>query len=143
MSGEDLNAGCVTLVEDITHPITLARRVMTNTNHTLLGGDGAMRFAQEQGFEILEPKGQLVTQHAKDALKAFKAARDAGLSTADARTEIGEAGSTVGAVAIDRNGNIAVATSTGGMTGKIVGRIGDTPLIGSGTYADNKCGMFT
>ncbi|XP_037052342.1 probable isoaspartyl peptidase/L-asparaginase GA20639 [Bradysia coprophila] len=139
MSGDDLKAGCVTLVEDILHPITLARRVMENTNHTFLGADGAMRFAREQQIEILDPKGQLVTQHAKDALEAFKRDKAKGFSTVNAKTEIGDVG-TVGAVAIDRNGNIAVATSTGGMTGKIVGRIGDTPLIGSGTYADNNAG---
>lgn len=148
MSGDDLNGGCVTLVEDILHPITLARRVMENTNHTFLGGDGAMRFATEQGIEIIAPKGQLVTQHAKDALEAFKRDKAKGISTVNAKTEIGDSNvvqnfgdvGTVGAVAIDKNGNIAVATSTGGMTGKIVGRIGDTPLIGSGTYADNNCG---
>lgn len=148
MSGVDLNGGCVTLVEDILHPITLARRVMENTNHTFLGGNGAMRFAKEQGIPILSPKGQLVTQHAKDALEAFKRDQALGISTANAKTEIGHQDivpdygvGTVGAVAIDKNGNIAVATSTGGMTGKIVGRIGDTPLIGSGTYADNNAGI--
>ncbi len=142
MSGDDLNAGCVTLVEDILHPITLARRVMEHTNHTFLGGDGAMRFAKEQGIEILNPKGQLVTKQAKDALEAFKRDKAMGLSTVNAKTEIGGDVGTVGAVAIDKNGNIAVATSTGGMTGKIVGRIGDTPLIGCGTYADNNCGIY-
>lgn len=146
MSGDDLKAGCVTLIEDILHPITLARRVMEKTNHTFLGGEGAMRFAKEQNIEILEPKGQLVTQHAKDALEAFKRDKAKGISTVNAKTEIGDVDEhvgdvgTVGAVAIDRNGNIAVATSTGGMTGKIVGRIGDTPLVGCGTYADNNAG---
>lgn len=145
MSGDDLNVGCVTLVEDILHPITLARRVMEHTNHSFLGGHGAMQFAREQGIEILHPKGQLVTQHARDALESFKQAKAKGLCTANAKTEIGEEKvgdvGTVGAVAIDKNGYIAVATSTGGMSGKIVGRIGDTPVIGSGTYADNNWGM--
>lgn len=149
MSGDNLNGGCVTLVEDIMHPITLARRVMENTNHTFLGGDGAMKFAKEQGIPILTPKGQLVTQHAKDALEAFKRDEAMGISTENAKTEIGDEGvvedsgdvGTVGAIAIDKDGNIAVATSTGGRTGKLVGRIGDTPLIGSGTYADNNSGM--
>lgn len=150
MSGDDLNAGCVTLIEDILHPITVARRVMENTNHTFLGADGAMRFAKEQNIEILDPKGQLVTQHAKDALEAFKRDKAKGICTVNAKTEIGHVDEvenvgdvgTVGAVAIDSNGNIAVATSTGGMTGKIVGRIGDTPLLGSGTYADNNAGKI-
>jgi len=148
MSGDDLNAGCVTLIEDILHPITLARRVMENTNHTFLGADGAMKFAREQGIPILHPKGQLVTQNAKDALAEFKRDQAMGISTVNAKTETGhqdadkdygEVG-TVGAVAIDKDGNIAAATSTGGMTGKMVGRIGDSPLLGSGTYADNNSG---
>lgn len=120
MSGDDLNGGCVTLVEDILHPITLARRVMENTNHTFLGGDGAMRFAKEQGIPILSPKGQLVTQRTKDALEVFKRDQALGKSTVNAKTEIGHQDAvpdygvgTVGAVAIDKNGNIAVATSTG------------------------------
>lgn len=148
MSGDNLNGGCVTLVEDILHPITLARRVMDNTNHTFLGGDGAMKFAKNQGIPILKPKGTLATQNAKDALDAFKRDQAMGLSTVNAKTETGhevvaklygEPG-TVGAVAIDKDGNIAAATSTGGMTGKMVGRIGDSPLLGSGTYADNTAG---
>ncbi|KAG4074355.1 hypothetical protein HA402_008764 [Bradysia odoriphaga] len=148
MSGGNLNAGCVTLVEDILHPITLARRVMENTNHTFLGGEGAMKFAKAQGIPILTPKGQLATQSAKDALEAFKRDRDMGISTVNAKTETGHSTvdklygepGTVGAVAIDQFGNIAAATSTGGMTGKMVGRIGDSPLLGSGTYADNNSG---
>lgn len=145
----DLNGGCVTLVEDILHPITLARRVMENTNHTFLGAEGAMKFAKEQGIPILHPKGQLVTQNAKDALEAFKRDQAMGISTVNAKTETGheveklygEPG-TVGAVAIDKDGNIAAATSTGGMTGKMLGRIGDSPLLGSGTYADNFFGKI-
>jgi len=149
MSGDNLNAGCVTLVEDILHPITLARRVMENTNHTFLGADGAMKFAKDQGIPILQPKGQLVTQNSIDALEAFKRDQAMGISTVNAKTETGHQQSvdkdygevgTVGAVAIDKDGNIAAATSTGGMTGKMVGRIGDSPLLGSGTYADNNSG---
>lgn len=98
-----------------------------------------------QTISILQPKGQLVTQSAKDALEAFK--RDQAIDDT-AKTEIGHSVNeklygepgTVGAVAIDQYGNIAAATSTGGTTGKMVGRVGDSPLIGSGTYADNKLG---
>lgn len=147
MSGVNFNAGCVTLVEDILHPITLARRVMEKTNHTFFGGDGAMKFAKAQGIPILYPKGQLVTQNAKNALESFKRDQAMGISTVNAKTETGHEAEklygepgTVGAVAIDQFGNIAAATSTGGMTGKMVGRIGDTPLLGSGTYADNNSG---
>lgn len=150
MTGDNLKAGCVTLVEDILHPITLARRVMENTNHTFLGGEGVMKFAKSQGIPILQPKGQLVTQSAKDALESFKRDRDMGISTVNAKTETGHATvdklygepGTVGAVAIDQYGNIAAATSTGGMTGKMVGRIGDSPVVGSGTYADNNAGKM-
>lgn len=139
MNGKTLAAGCCTLVTDINHPITLARLVMEKTLHTFLGADNAMRFAREQNIEILPP-GQLVTESAKQALADFKERRNRGQSVVNARTEIGDVnreGGTVGAVAIDADGNVAAATSTGGITGKVAGRIGDTPIIGAGTYADN------
>lgn len=139
MNGKTLAAGCCTLVTDINHPIALARLVMEKTLHTFLGGANAMRFAREQNIEIL-PSGQLVTDAAKQALADFKERQRAGQNVANAHTEIGDRnreGGTVGAVAIDANGNVAAATSTGGMTGKVAGRIGDTPIIGAGTYADN------
>lgn len=146
MNGADLKAGCCTLIEDILHPISVARRIMDKTRHVCLGGQGAMRFAKEQGFEILYPPGQLITDYAREALEEFKKELELGMDVTNAKTEIGnrtkdfgEVG-TVGAVAIDKDGNIAVATSTGGITGKLVGRIGDTPQLGSGTYADNLVG---
>lgn len=149
MDGSNLNSGCCTLVEDILHPISLARLIMDRTKHVCLGADGAMQFAKEQGIEIMEPPGQLVTEYARQALEECKEDLRLGRDTINAKTEIGghsksgrdfgEVG-TVGAVAIDKSGNIAVATSTGGMTGKLVGRIGDTPILGSGTYADNLLG---
>lgn len=143
MEGTNLNAGCCTLVKDIYHPITLARLVMEKTNHTFLGGESVMKFAQENGIEILSPPGQLVTESAKIALQKFKERLAEGKDVTRAPTEIGKRDEihggvgTVGAVAIDQNGNVAAATSTGGMTGKLSGRIGDTPIIGAGTYADN------
>jgi len=103
-----------------------------------------MEFAIKEDFEVL-PKGSLVTENAKAALEEFVERQRKGLDINFARTELdkkenfGEPG-TVGAVAIDKNGNIAVATSTGGITGKIPGRIGDTPILGCGTYADNEMG---
>ncbi|XP_061396081.1 probable isoaspartyl peptidase/L-asparaginase GA20639 [Musca vetustissima] len=153
MEGDKLRAGCVTLLHDIMHPISVARYVMHKTNHTFLGGAAAQKFALEQGFEQL-PDGSLVTDDARRALEEFKERQAKGLDTIFSRTEldaekstkdegkqrVGESGSTVGAVAIDAKGNIAVATSTGGITGKVPGRIGDTPLLGCGTYADNKIG---
>lgn len=146
MEGESLKSGCVTLLQDIMHPISVARKVMEHTNHTFIGGESAMNFARTHNFEIL-PKSSLVTENAKLALEEFKERQRQGLDTFFSRTEldqktnrIGQPGDTVGAVAIDANGNIAVATSTGGMTGKIPGRIGDTPILGCGTYADNEIG---
>lgn len=147
MNGANLKAGCITLLNDIMHPISVARRVMEKTNHTFIGGQSAMEFAKTEKFEIL-PEGSLVTDSAKEALAEFKDRQSKGLDTIFSRTELdgkkcnkdlGEPG-TVGAVAIDSSGNIAVATSTGGITGKIPGRIGDTPLLGCGTYADNLVG---
>uniref|UniRef100_T1PCP5 Asparaginase n=1 Tax=Musca domestica TaxID=7370 RepID=T1PCP5_MUSDO len=150
MEGDKLRAGCVTLIHDIMHPISVARYVMQKTQHTFLGGSAAQKFALDQGFEQMAD-GSLVTDDARRALQEFKDRQAKGLDTIFARTEldaeksqdkepVGESGSTVGAVAIDTKGNIAVATSTGGITGKVSGRIGDTPLLGCGTYADNQIG---
>lgn len=145
MNGTTLHAGCATLVKDIMHPISLARRVM-KTPHNFLGGEGVMQFARNEGFEILSPPGQLVTDYAREALEEWKESQRRG-EVSFARTEIGSVNKynktevgTVGAVAIDDQGHIAVATSTGGITGKLPGRIGDTPLVGSGTYADDRVG---
>ncbi|XP_045771977.1 probable isoaspartyl peptidase/L-asparaginase CG7860 isoform X2 [Maniola jurtina] len=137
MRGEDLNVGAVTLVKDFSHPISIAHKVLTDSPHSFLGGEGAKLFALEKGFTTVPPES-LISENAKKALEEFLQHGEFG------RTEIGmknEAGvGTVGAVAIDKHGHIAVATSTGGMNGKAVGRIGDTPLIGSGTYADDNVG---
>lgn len=142
MDGKTLKAGCVTGVVEIMHPITAAKKVMEKTPHNFLGFHGANRFIKQQEFEILQP-GALVTDHAVAALEHWKEDQKSG-NLKFAKTEIGhrkdEKGETVGAVAIDQYGNIAVATSTGGITGKLPGRIGDTPVIGGGTYADNRYG---
>ncbi|XP_062540105.1 isoaspartyl peptidase/L-asparaginase-like [Armigeres subalbatus] len=131
MDGATLKAGCVAGVRDVLHPITLARRVMDKTRHNFLAGQGLVDFAKQEGIEILSPPGQLVTQYSKDSLDRWKANNE--------KPSTGEGG-TVGAVAMDRFGNIAAATSTGGLTGKLPGRVGDTPIIGAGTYADNLIG---
>lgn len=140
MDGKTLKAGCCTLVQDIYHPITLAKLVMQKTVHTFLGDKGAMQLAREQNIEILPP-GHLITDYAKEALEEFKKEMVEGKDMTNAKTEIGQRDigevGTVGAVAIDSEGNVAAATSTGGITGKISGRIGDTPILGAGTYADN------
>lgn len=132
MNGSDLRAGCCTLIKDIYHPVSVARRVMERTPHNYLGGEAAMEFAIAEGFKV-EPPGSMVTEKAKEALEDFLKNKSL------ARSEVG----TVGAVAIDAEGNLAAATSTGGRTGKYRGRIGDTPLLGSGTYADNRFGAVS
>lgn len=143
MSGSDLDAGCVSLVKDILHPIALARSVMEKTRHKYLAGDGAMTFAKEDGFELLPP-GALVTENSKKALDEFKNSLNVSYVRHDLLDEytFGSPG-TVGAVAIDAYGNVAAATSTGGITGKMPGRIGDSPILGGGTYADNEAGCVS
>lgn len=142
MDGKSLKAGAIAGVVDIMHPISAARKVMEKTPHNFLGFHGANQFIEQQNFNKVKPGG-LVTEYAREALDDWKTEQKLG-GTQFAKTEIGhkrdEKGDTVGAVAIDRDGNIAVATSTGGITGKLPGRIGDTPMIGCGTYCDNRFG---
>lgn len=134
MDGKNLNAGAVAIVKDIANPISLARLVMEKSPHVLLGAEGAKKFAKDHNIPILEP-GLLVTEYAKKILNDYKA-------KFQSRNDAGEL-STVGAVAIDRFGNVAAATSTGGLNGKMVGRISDTSQIGSGTYAINEFGAVS
>ncbi|XP_073828435.1 probable isoaspartyl peptidase/L-asparaginase GA20639 [Musca autumnalis] len=151
MEGATLNAGCVSLIRDILHPISLARSVMEKTRHKYLAGEGAMAYAIEDGFELL-PEGSLVTENAKKALDNYKNSLNATKASDacrdnDDQPEIGDkifgSPGTVGAVAIDAYGNVAAATSTGGITGKMPGRIGDSPILGGGTYADNDSGCIS
>ena len=134
MDGPDLNAGAVTGVRTIRNPISAARAVMTDSPHVMLAREGAEAFAASRGLEIVEP-AYFWTEHRWQSYLKAKAARD---STAAP----GEKHGTVGCVALDRDGNIAAGTSTGGMTLKMWGRVGDSPIIGAGTYADNRtCGV--
>ena len=121
MDGARLRAGAVACVERIRNPVLAARAVMEHTRHVLLAGTGAERFAQKSGLRI-EPDEYF---HTPERLQALKA---------NLKSHHG----TVGAVALDRDGNLAAATSTGGYTGKMAGRVGDSPLVGAGTYADNR-----
>ncbi|CAG9860104.1 unnamed protein product [Phyllotreta striolata] len=134
MVGSTLSAGAVTVVRDIKNPISLARLVMEKTPHVLLAGAGANKFASENGVPTVAP-GSLVTQAAREALENFK--KKGGKLTEIGHKNPGDVG-TVGAVALDKNGNLAAATSTGGINGKMVGRSSDTCIIGSGTYADDE-----
>ncbi|XP_037940241.1 probable isoaspartyl peptidase/L-asparaginase GA20639 [Teleopsis dalmanni] len=145
MDGASLDAGCVSVVQDIMNPITLARRVMEKTRHRYLAAEGVMKFAESEGFEIL-PKGSLVTSAALKALENYKNSLNATQALTklnDIDTTLFGSPGTVGAVAIDVNGNVAAATSTGGITGKLSGRIGDSPILGGGTYADNESGAVS
>ncbi|NQZ46113.1 MAG: isoaspartyl peptidase/L-asparaginase [Erythrobacter sp.] len=130
MDGRDRSAGAVTGVTTVKNPILLADRVRTDSPHVFLMGEGAEQFASEQGFEVTDPEW-FATQRRRESLERMKA--DA-LSAMDVDLKFG----TVGAVALDMEGNLAAGTSTGGMTGKRWGRIGDAPVIGAGTYADNR-----
>lgn len=130
MDGRTRDAGAIAGVTGIRHPIELARKVMTDSPHVMLAGRGAEIFAAEQGIERM-PREWFETEHRKDALERMKAEK---LSAIDVDFKFG----TVGAVALDQDGNMAAGTSTGGMTGKRWGRIGDAPIIGAGTYADNR-----
>ncbi|MBX7542071.1 isoaspartyl peptidase/L-asparaginase family protein [Qipengyuania sphaerica] len=130
MDGRDRNAGAVAGVTNVRNPILAARAVMTESPHVMLAGEGAEIFAAEQGLEIV-PNEYFDTDFRREALERLKAEQ---VSALDVDIKFG----TVGAVVLDRHGNLAAGTSTGGMTGKRWNRIGDSPVIGAGTYADNR-----
>jgi L-asparaginase / beta-aspartyl-peptidase len=131
MDGRTQKAGAIAGVRHVKNPIELARMVMERTPHVLLSGEGAEEFALDQGVALVPGSYFYTERRWKQLEEAQKEAR-----TASAQDDIGYFG-TVGAVARDRDGNLAAATSTGGMTNKRWGRIGDSPIIGAGTYADN------
>ncbi|KAM9317391.1 isoaspartyl peptidase/L-asparaginase [Gastrophryne carolinensis] len=135
MDGRDLTSGAVSAVKCISNPIKLARLVMEKTEHMILTSNGASLFAKSQSIPEI-PGEKLITERSRERWKKnFKpgsnpVAHQLGLGT-------------VGAVAVDSLGNVACATSTGGMTNKMVGRVGDTACIGSGGYADNNVGAIS
>ena len=140
MNGLDLNAGSVAGVRNVRNPIELAVEVMNNSNHVFLSGKGANDFAIKQGVK-LEPDEYFFSQFRYDQWKAIRDSDNYSLDHTHHQIEElmrDKKFGTVGAVACDVHGNIAAATSTGGMTNKKYGRIGDSPLIGCGTYANNK-----
>lgn len=147
MDGKTLSAGSVAGLHKVKNPITLARAIMEKSPHVMMVGDGAEKFAAEQKIELVDEK-YFWTQERWDQLQVEKgksenvkkpgtaASNDSKLATRDSKY------GTVGAVALDRKGNIAAGTSTGGMTNKKYGRVGDAPIIGAGTYANNDtCGV--
>lgn len=140
MEGRALNAGAVAGVRNVRNPIELAMEVMRNSNHVFLSGKGANDFAIKQGIK-LEPDEFFFSQFRYDQWKAIRDSDNYALDHTHQELEElmrDKKFGTVGAVACDQEGNIAAATSTGGMTNKKYGRIGDSPLIGAGTYANNK-----
>ncbi|XP_023509972.1 isoaspartyl peptidase/L-asparaginase [Equus caballus] len=136
MNGKDLSAGAVSAVRCVANPIKLARLVMEKTPHCFLTDQGAAKFAAAMGIPEV-PGKQLVTERNIKLLAKEKHEKDA--QKLDCQKNLG----TVGAVALDCRGNVAYATSTGGIVNKMVGRVGDTPCIGSGGYADNDIGAVS
>lgn len=132
MEGRSLAMGAVGAIQRVLHPVSLARRVMVDCEHNFLVAHGAERFAQEIGFPRCE-LADLLVEEEKERLQQLQGDGDDDSSTILS----GEARGTVGAVALDEKGNLAAATSTGGTRRKKAGRIGDSPQVGSGAYADN------
>ncbi len=134
MDGKTLNAGGVSLITGIKNPVSLARDVMEKSEHVFLAGDGAMQFAKELDYK-LEDASYFYDEFRHQQWLDIK---DTDSFQLDHSTKKDSKFGTVGAVACDQDGNIAAATSTGGMTNKKWGRVGDSPMIGAGNYANNK-----
>ncbi len=142
MEGHTYRAGSVAGLHRIKNPITLARTVMEKSKHVLMIGDGAERFAAEQGIEFVDPSYFRTERRMRSLRKAIederRAANPGGSAIVpDPTLRFG----TVGAVALDKQGRLAAATSSGGMTNKRYGRVGDVPIIGAGTYASPTCAV--
>lgn len=144
MDGATLKAGAVACVSRIRHPVRAARTVMERSKHVLFVAAGAERFAEDNGLELVAPDYFSTAARRDQLQRAFAESVNlldhdgAALSARSAPLDEDRKYGTVGAVALDASGNLAAATSTGGLTNKSVGRVGDTPLIGAGNYADNR-----
>jgi len=136
MDGKTLNAGAVGGVTIIKNPILAARAVMDKSEHVMLSGEGANEFSKLQGLETVD-NSYFGTEHRLKALERAKEKAKKGGKTTYLSEENDYKYGTVGAAALDKDGNLAAGTSTGGMTNKRYGRIGDSPIIGAGTYANN------
>ena len=136
MDGRTRAAGAITGVTATRHPVSLARAVMERSDHVMLSGEGADAFSRDRGLEQVDPSW-FATPERLEQLRRLQSRADA---SADSRTAFDREVKygTVGAVARDTHGDLAAATSTGGLTGKAWGRVGDSPIIGAGTYADNR-----
>jgi L-asparaginase / beta-aspartyl-peptidase len=142
MDGRTLKAGSVASVTHIKNPISTARKVMEKSEHVMMIGEGAEKFGKANGAEMVDPS-YFFTQERWDGLQKAKKADSLKLKADSSKKAVRQPENrdnkygTVGAVALDKYGNLAAATSTGGMTNKRFGRVGDAPIIGAGTYADN------
>jgi len=142
MTGDKLNAGAVTGIQTVRNPILLALAILKNSPHVMLMGKGAEAFAKHQGLEIVENDYFYTERRRNQLIKAQSEKNCTNLSESPDDDFESQIFSTVGAVAIDSGGLITAGTSTGGMTNKRYGRIGDSPVIGAGTYADSRhCGI--
>ncbi|MCB0292714.1 MAG: isoaspartyl peptidase/L-asparaginase [Calditrichaeota bacterium] len=137
MDGRTRNAGAVAGVQRVKHPISLARQVLEHSPHVMLSGAGAEAFAAQQGLEMVDPAYFDTERRYQQLQKALEKEAAEGTSSA-LRPAADHKFGTVGVAALDQQGNLAAGTSTGGMTNKRFGRIGDSPVIGAGTYADNR-----
>jgi len=137
MEGAELRAGAVAAVQHVRHPISVARRVMDSTPHVMLAGKGARDFAEHCGEELCRTEDLLVGRERDRYFRVLGGEQE--LVDHEFDPDANPLG-TVGAVALDGSGNVAAATSTGGTQNKTTGRVGDTPVIGAGTYADNRIG---
>jgi L-asparaginase / beta-aspartyl-peptidase len=143
MEGKDKRAGAVASVTIVKNPISAARAVMEKSPHVMMVGRGAEVFATKSGLEIVDPSYFWTLPRWKQIERRWREAKQSDKQSANDHKPVGAAHDddrqwgTVGAVALDRNGNLAAGTSTGGITGKMFGRVGDSPIIGAGTYADN------
>jgi len=140
MVGTSLKCGAVAAVHEVKNPISLARTIMDESEHVLLVGEGAERYAAQHGISLCDPKSLISPREQKrwNVLKLYK-----GFKTCDAFRKKNMPSDTVGAVARDANGEICAGNSTGGTINKYMGRVGDTPLIGCGTYADSDIGCVS
>lgn len=148
MKGKTMQAGAVAGVTTIKNPILAAKAVMNNSAHVMMAGKGAEEFAVKQGLEIVDPSYFRTEDRWNSLQKVLEKDKEKMELDHDAKTQayvpfnfVDEKFGTVGAVALDAKGNITAGTSTGGMTNKRYGRVGDSPIIGAGTYANNEVGV--
>jgi beta-aspartyl-peptidase (threonine type) len=137
MNGKSIRCGAVAAVHRIPHPISVARKIMDDSEHILLVGEGAERFAEDRGEQLCDPE-HLACERERLKWKSIQGIEN--YTTKDGFRKMQIPTGTVGAVAMDHAGDISAGTSTGGTFNKYPGRVGDSPLIGCGTYADNELG---